>query len=170
MFWFRPVHYCLESDTPIYTKGILKIFPCPFFCELFSRELWSSLNDLIKKREIPMKFKTYIFHSSFFPDKFTVFWISPLCLTLVEKLKIFPEHNSLIPLVTFELYTASFAVLTNINSKDCIILDGWSKLTFSYLGRLGFFDDMEFGVCLPHLWKAFCFRSVTVCKPNPKNL
>lgn len=163
MFWFWSAHYCLGSDIPIYIKSIFKDFLvffffgllAPFFYNLFLRKLWSSLNDLKKEREISMKLKTYTFHSNFLPDKFTVFWILPLCLTLVEKLKIFLEHNSLFPLVTFELYTTSFAFLTNTYSKGCTVLNGWSKSTFSYLGKFGFIDDMEFGVYLWHSWKHF---------------
>lgn len=38
------------------------------------------------------------------------------------------------------------------------------NLTFSYMGKLSFIDDillMSSGVCLPHLLKALCFGPMT---------
>lgn len=158
MFLFWSAHYCLGSDIPIYIKRIFKDFlflfflsPCPFLYASFDPH-WMTLK---KKGKYQWSLKPILSTQIFFQINLQCSESLPLCLTLVEKLKIFFEPNSLIPLVTFELYTTSFALLTNTYSKGCTVLNGWSKSTFSYLGKFGFIDDMEFGVCLWHSWKHF---------------
>ena len=145
MLWFWSVHYCLGSDTPIYTKSIFEDFSLLFL--LWIVLMWALIltKQPYKEREISVKFKAYAFHSIFFQinlqrsESHLYAWSSWL-----KNSEFFFSTTACITLVAFKLYATSFALLTNTCSKDCIILNGWNKSKFSYLGKLGFIDDMEF--------------------------